>query len=309
MVRAPSTIANLGPGFDVFGLSVDLFWDTIVVSRADNGIQLEVGGEYADLVPREVERNSAGLAAKNFLKEFRIKSGVKIELHKGIKPGMGLGSSGASAAGVVVALNELFGLGLSKERLVTLAAQGELASAGSAHPDNVSAAIFGGFNVVQYGKGLRIINVTPIEDLRIAVAIPLIPVSEKKTEKARTVLPERVPLDLLTKNLSNASAIVAGFLLGDIEMIGRAMMDRIVEPARAKLIPGYNKVREYALKSGASGVAISGAGPSMIAIVDRRRANAYRVAEAMKRAFDEAGVIAESHVTKPAGGVEVLERL
>lgn len=307
-MRAPSTIANLGPGFDVFGLAVDLFYDIIKVTQVNSDIQLEVKGKYADMVPEEVERNSAGLAAKAFLKELGIKSGVKIELNKGIKPGIGFGSSGASAAGVVVALNELFNLGLSKERLVPLAAEGEIASAGSAHPDNVSAAIFGGFTIVQYGLELRVIQLDPPKDLRIAVASPLLPVSEKKTEKARAILPKEVSLKLLTQNLSNASSIVAGFLLGDIDLIGRGMIDRIIEPARAQLIPGYHRVREYALKSGASGVAISGAGPSMIAIVNPRRVDPFMVAESMREAFKEAGVRAESHVTKPAEGAEVLER-
>ena len=306
-VKAYSTIANLGPGFDVFGLAIDLSYDIVKVTKINEGIQLIVEGKYANMVPSEVEKNCAGLAAKAFLKEFNIANGVKIELDKGVKPGLGFGSSGASAAGVTVALNELFNLGLSRERLVPIAAQGEIASAGSAHPDNVSASIFGGFTMVQYGIELRIIRITPPKNLKVAVAIPQLPILERKTEKARAVLPKEVSLSLLTQNLSNASSMVAGFLLGDVDLIGRGMMDRIIEPARAQLVPGYHKIREYALKNGAAGVAISGAGPSMMAIVNSKKADASQVAEAMKKAFEESGFAAESYVSRPAEGVKVLE--
>jgi len=261
------------------------------------------------MVPNEVEKNSAGLAAKAFFHEFGVTSGAKIELHKDIKPGLGFGSSGASAAGVVVALNELFNLGLSRERLVPVAAQGEIASAGSAHPDNVSAALFGGFIIVQYGLELNVVKLVPPKNLRVSIAIPQLPVLERKTEKARAVLPKEVSLKLLTQNLSNASSMVAGFLLGDVDLIGRGMMDRIIEPARSPLIPGYHKVREYALNSGAAGVAISGAGPGMMAIVNSKKVDASAVAEAMRAAFKEVGVDAEAYVAKPADGVKVLEEL
>ncbi len=307
-VKAPSTIANLGPGFDVFGLAVSLSYDNIKVAKLEEGIQLEVKGKYANMVPSEVERNCAGLAAKAFLKEFNITNGVKIELDKGVKPGLGFGSSGASAAGVVVALNELFNLNISRERLVPVAAQGEMASAGSAHPDNVSAALFGGFVIVQYGLELKIIKLMPPENLRIALAIPLLPTLERKTEKARAILPKEVTLRLLTQNLSNASSMVAGFLLGDVDLIGRGMVDRIIEPVRAQLIPGYHRIRELALNSGAAGVAISGAGPGMMAIVNSEKVDASVVAKALCTGFKEAGVEAEAHVAGPAYGVEVLEK-
>lgn len=306
LVKAPSTTANLGPGFDVFGLALDLFYDVVEVTRVNEGISMEVLGKYAAQIPIRIENNTAGVAAKAFLKKYNIDGGVNIKLKKGIKPSVGLGSSAASAAATAVALNKLFETGLSNEEIAEIAAQGEIASAGAPHADNVSSAIFGGFTIVRRESRLRVIKLEPPVNLRVAVLIPHTSTIDNKTRKAREVLPKVSPLGLVVENVGNACGIVAGFILSDIDLIGECMINRLVETARAKFVPFYNEVRERALESGAVGVAISGAGPSIIALIDSEKHEAWKVASAMQSVFEEAGVDAEVYVAEPSKGAEVL---
>lgn len=307
VVEAPSTTANLGPGFDVFGLALDLFSDVVEVTPASKGLSIEANGKYGYSLPKRVGENTAGVTAQFFLEKLNVKHGLNIRITKGIKPGVGLGSSAASAAATAIALNRLFNVGLSKLELVEIAAQGESASAGVPHYDNVASAIFGGLTIVRLNQILDVVPLKAPRNLEIAVVIPDIAIPRKKTEAARRVLPRNVSLKKMVQNLSNASAMIAGFLLSDIDLIGRCMIDEVVEPARAPLIPNYQKVKKSAIENGALGVAISGAGPSMIAVVDSKIVEAFKVAEAMKNAFEASGVGAEAHSAKPSKGAKILE--
>ncbi len=298
-VEAPATAANLGPGFDVVAISLEKPRDRLVAEEASSGISLTISGAYADRVPHQVEHNSAGVVARRMAADFGL-GGIKINLVKGVRPGSGLGSSSASAAACAFAINELFDLKLSKLELVRYASYGELASAGVVHADNVAAAIFGGFVIVSY-EPLRVVRFDPPEALAFAIAIPEIKLT---TREARAVLPKQLTIEGLVSNVSGVSLLVAGFASGNVEMIGAAaMMDSVVEPARARLIEGFGDVRKAALDSGASGVAISGAGPSLVAIVNEQKVDPNYVGRAMQEAFSEAGIKAEVLVTKPGPGV------
>jgi len=253
-------------------------------------------------------RNTAGVVARLLLERSGEGLGVRMSLMKGVKPGCGLGSSGASAAAAAVALNELLGLGLSKIELVSYAAKGEVASAGAAHADNVSPAILGGFTLVRSYDPLDVLSLRVPKPLRLAVAIPMIEVPGGKTKKARSILPREVPLSDMVRNVGYASGLVVGMLTGDVGLVGRCMSDRVVEPLRARLIPGYTAVRRAAVEAGASGVTISGAGPAMIAVVDSRRARTEDVAKAMEEAFEREGLSAESHVAAASKGVQIVGR-
>jgi len=219
---------------------------------------------------------------------------------------MGLGSSAASAAAVAFGLNHLFELKLDDKQLIQFSAKGELASAGFEHADNVSAAIHGGFIIIKSYSPLEVIHLQPSPNLGVCIAIPEVPVAPKKTEKARSVLPKAVSMDKVVHNVGNAATMAAGFATGDVELIGRSMSDAIVEPARAFMIPGYQKVKENALKAGACGVCISGAGPAMMAIINSNKTDASRVAKAMKEGFKSAGARADTFCTKPGKGVSLL---
>ncbi len=229
-------------------------------------------------------------------------------MEKGIWPGRGLGSSAASAAAVAFGLNKMFDLGLDNQQLVQIAAKGEVASAGSEHADNVSATICGDFVIVRSYDPLEIVNLKAPADMEICAAFPHIITPPHKTEKARAVLPKTVPIEKMVHNVGNAAAMVSGFASGDVDLIGKAMSDAVVEPARATLIPGYQQVKEKALAAGACGVTISGAGPAMLAVVNNKKADSAKVAAAMKEGFKAAGYDATSFATKPGKGVSLLEK-
>ncbi len=300
IARAPCSTANLGPGFDVFGLALDAYYDEIQLTKEGNKIIIE----SSDSVPLEPEKNSAGLVIKEMSKKFKIKSGLRIKIKKGVPAGFGMGSSAASAAAAAIAFDALFGLGLDQNTLVKFAGIGERASAGSIHYDNVSASVLGGFVIVRTDP-LDVIRIDPPKDLVLCIAIPKIIVPKKKTEVSRGVLPQQVKLSDYVKNLSNASAITAGFIKKDVELIGHSIKDIIVEPARKHLIPGFDKVKINALRAGALGVTISGAGPSIISFTSKS-ADHNKICKAMEKGFASADTKCTTIICRPSKGAFVL---
>jgi homoserine kinase len=309
---APSSTANLGPGFDVFGLSLDLFHDKVIARKYEstNGkINISVSNHNSNFkIPTEVKSNSAGLAVSKMCSEVGIKNDIELSIFKAIPPGYGLGSSAASAAAAVVAINHLFDVGCSKKNLIEFAAEGEIASAGTRHYDNVAASLLGGFVIIKSAPNLDFIRIEAPSDLAFVLAIPNLPVPERKTEIARSVLPNSVPLRNVTHNVAAACFVVSGFLLKDIELIAKGMDDIIVEPARKALVKGFDKVKEYALSEGALAVTISGAGPSIIALANADDKSRSKIADAMKRGFLDSGIDGETYLCKPAAGARIVSQ-
>jgi len=295
-VKAPSSTANLGPGFDVFGLAIDAFYDTVTLTKTKNGITIITD----DNVPTNPEKNTAGLVVKNMKKKFKIKNGIEIKIKKGIPAGYGMGSSAASAAATAVAFDKLFGLKLDGNSLVEFAGSGEKASAGTIHYDNVAASVLGGFVIVKTSP-LDVIRIDPPTNLRMCVAVPTINVPKKKTKVSRGVIPKKIKLSDSILNLSNAAAIVAGFMKKDSEIIGNSIKDVIVEPARQHMIPGFAKVKENAIKAGALGVTISGAGPSVIAF-SKSSADLKKISLSMAKGFASVNTKCQTIICKPSKG-------
>ena len=301
-VKAPSSTANLGPGFDVFGLAIDAFYDEITLTKTKSGITITT----EDNIPTNPENNTAGLVVKNMKKKFKIKSGIEIKIKKGVPAGFGMGSSAASAAATAIAFDKLFGLKLDGNTLVEYAGSGEKASAGTIHYDNVAASVLGGFVIVKTNP-LDVIRIDPPINLRMCVAVPKLVVPKKKTKVSRGVIPNKVKLTDSILNLSNASAIVAGFMKKDPKMIGNSVKDVIVEPARQHMIPGYAKVKQNALKAGAFGVTISGAGPSIIAFSEKS-ANLKKISLAMSKGFISANTECQTIICKPSKGASIKKK-
>lgn len=305
---APSSTANLGPGYDVFGLGLDALEDRVRITKASGRsrrITIRVSGEKSMSIPSVTEYNSAGLVIKKMSEDFDINDDLDVNIIKQVPAGFGLGSSAASAAAAAVAFDRLFYLKIQKPKMIEYAAEGEIASAGARHYDNVSGAILGGFVIVRTIPELEFIKLDPPRDLVLVIAIPTIKVSNRKTEVARSVLPKEVPLKSVVRNVSNASTIVAGFILKDIRMIAKGVDDVIVEPARKHLIPSYDAVKNNALKSGALAVTISGAGPSMISFLETSK-NGKRVADSMAAGFKESGIKSRILVCHPSSGAKVV---
>jgi len=198
------------------------------------------------------------------------------------------------------AFDKLFGLNLNGNSLVEFAGSGEKASAGSVHYDNVAASVLGGFVIVKTDP-LDVIRVEPPTNLRMCIAVPDIDVPKKKTKVSRGLIPKKIKLTDSVLNLSNAAAIVAGFMRKDPELIGNSIKDVIVEPARQHMIPGFAKVKQNALKAGALGVTISGAGPSVIAF-SKSSADLKKISLAMSRGFASKKIKCQTIICKPSKG-------
>jgi homoserine kinase len=289
-VRVPATSANLGAGFDVFGIALETPADIIEVEKS-NKLQIKVTGRGSEFIPTDPQRNTAGVVASILDKP------VNITIHRGIPLSSGLGSSAAPAAGVAFALNEMFSLGLPGEDLVRIAAEGEKAASGVAHADNVAPAILGGFVIVRKNK---VLSIKP-GNIGIVAVHPNIIVS---TRAARAILPKGLSLGDLSFNIGSAASMVVGMMKGDIRLIGESMENRVIEEIRSGFITGYAQVKKSALEAGAAGVTISGSGPTMLAVCEMGERE--KIARAMVAAFTESRVKSEAFITTIGKGAEII---
>ena len=306
-VEASASSANLGPGFDVFALALDTPRDRVSLSSEKaNHLSVVIDRIKGIMTPSSATRNGAGAVCLAIGKDFNIKHRISLEISKGVPIGQGMGSSGASAAAAAFAMNQLFRLGMTGDDMIFYAGKGEQLTSGTAHYDNVSASILGGFVVVNVSEGPVAISYDPPEDMGLCMATPRISLPERKTEYARSVLPSSVPLGMMVSTVSNASLIVSGFARRNISMIGAGMNDKVVEAVRKKFIPGYNSVRKSAADAGAAGVCISGAGPSMLAVVDSSKCRPRDVLDSMTEAFGSEGVESSGFITVPGQGAVTI---
>ena len=300
---APSSTANLGPGFDVFGLAIDAFFDEVKLSKKKKkGISII----SEDKIPNNPAKNTAGIVIKEMQKKFKTKDGLEIKIKKGVPAGYGMGSSAASAAAAAVAFDKLYKLNLDQNSLVKFAGRGEKASAGSIHYDNVAASVLGGFVIVRMNP-FSVIQINPPKNLALCLAIPKLNIPAKKTKVSRSVIPKKVRISDSIENLSNATAMVAGFMSNNPEIIGSSINDVIVEPARKHMIPGYSNVKSNALAAGALGVTISGAGPSVIAFATKS-SNLKKICSSMKKGFKKAKIDSQTIICKPTSGARISKK-
>lgn len=302
-IFSPGTIANLSCGFDVIGCCLDTIGDEMTVTiESGNGIEI-TKIEGADL-PKEAHLNVAGVAVQELLDELKDSIKVTMTIHKKIKAGSGIGSSAASSAGAVWAVNELLGKPFSPHDLIRFAMQGEKLASGNAHADNVAPALLGGFTLIRSYDPLDIVKLPYPEDLIATVVHPQI---EVKTADARAVLKQNVTLNDAITQWGNVGGLVAGLCLKDYKLIGRSLEDVIIEPLRSILIPQFKNVKKTALKQGALGCGISGSGPSIFAL-SHGIETANRVAKAMRDVYINTGIDFEIHVSKINNeGIRIIE--
>lgn len=303
-IFAPATIANVSCGFDVLGLALDNVGDEMIIRKvAKKGVTItKIIGQ--DL-PLETHKNVAGVAALALLAETESEFGFEIEIDKRIKPGSGIGSSAASSAGAVWAINELLGKPFEITDLVRFAMEGERLATGVAHADNVAPALFGGFTLVRSYEPLDIINVNTPSQLYATVIHPQI---EVKTSDAREILKTTIPLKEAIKQWGNVGGLISGLYTEDYELIGRSLKDYIIEPIRSILIPAFDAVKQQSLNAGALGCGISGSGPSIFAL-SKGEKTAIKVAEAMKSVYEKVGIDYDIHVSKiNKKGIKILDK-
>ena len=301
-VFCPATVANVSCGFDVLGVALDSVGDEMVVRKVpQKGIKItQLTGQ--DL-PKETLNNVAGVAGNAFLLASDYDGGFEIEIDKKIKPGSGIGSSAASSAGAVWAMNHLLGNPFSKTELVKFAMEGERLASDVAHADNVAPALFGGFTLVRSYSPLDIIDIPAPTELYLTIIHPQI---EIKTSDSRKILKTTISMETGIKQWGNVGGLVAGLFKKDYDLIGRSLEDHIVEPIRSILIPGFDEVKKVSLESGALGSGISGSGPSIFAF-SKGKDTALKVGESMKKVYDKIGIDYEIHVSKiNTEGVKIL---
>jgi len=302
-IFAPATIANISCGFDVLGVCLDSVGDEMIIRKSvEKGVKItSIIGQN---LPLETEKNVAGVAALELLRNIESDFGFEIEIIKKIKPGSGIGSSAASAAGAVFGINELLRKPFSKTQLVEFAMQGEKLASGTAHADNVAPAVFGNFTLIKSCTPLEIINIESPSELFATVIHPQI---EVKTSDARSVLKTKISMAKATIQLGNFGGLISGLYTQDYGLIGRSLHDEIVEPLRAILIPGFEAVKTQAIKAGALGSGISGSGPSIFAL-SKGEETAEKVGKVMAEIYQKIGIDFDVHVSKiNTEGIKIIK--
>jgi homoserine kinase len=277
-VKVPATSANLGPGFDTLGLALGLYLQVSIDFSAENII--EYAGEGAQKVVSHLEHNLVWQAARRVLEVTGDQYSLKLSIDNHIPIGRGLGSSAAAIAAGLISANELLERPLTQEEILTLAVDME------GHPDNIVPALIGGLTTaMMYNDQIYYQKVHFPAELSVVAVVPEF---ELPTEVSRSVLPQKIDLQVTISNLQRACFLLASLHNGDFSNISKAMDDQIYQPLRKQFIPGFDQVLNAALDNGAIGAALSGAGPSILAFC--RVNEQERVSQAMQRAWLEVGV-------------------
>jgi len=290
-IKAPATVANLVCGFDILGLCLSEPYDVMEVSLLDEK-KVIIYNEGNTSLPTEPHLNTAGAPLLDMLNEIDDNIGFEVRIQKNIKPGSGLGSSAASAAGAVVAANHLLNNKFSKPDLVRFAMSGEKVASGVKHADNIAPVIYGGTTLIRCIFPLDIIQI-PAPQLYITVVHPQI---EVRTADARQILRKEVQLKDAIKQWGNIAGLVAGLMKSDYDLIGRSLEDTIIEPLRSILIPEFRKVKKQCIEAGALGGGISGSGPSIF-MLSKDEATAKEVEKIMQGVYNAISLHHYTYVT------------
>lgn len=291
LVHAPATVANMVCGFDVLGFAVTEPYDEMHIRFSDKpGIQIINLDDYN--LPTNPEQNVAGAALMAMFEEVNEPIGVELRIKKQIKPGSGVGSSAASAAGAVVAANRLLGDRFSKQDLVRFAMNGEKLASGVKHADNIAPCIYGGVTLIRSIFPLDIIELIA-PPLFVTIVHPQI---EVRTADARGILKQQVLLKDAIRQWGNIAGLVAGLLQQDYELIGRSLEDVLIEPVRSILIPGFDEVKKRSREAGALGGGISGSGPSIF-MLSKDEATAKAVEKEMIQVYEKLSLDHHTYVS------------
>jgi len=292
---APATVANVACGFDVMGFAIHHLGDEVTARVCQTpGLHIrKISGDDGRL-PTAVDKNTAGVAVQALLRYLGTSPNIELEIHKKMPLASGMGSSAASAAAAVVAVNALLGNPLSSEALLPFAMQGETIASGVAHADNIAPALLGGMVLIRGYDPLDIIPLPSPPDLYCTLLHPKI---EIRTSDARGLLPKNISLRKALTQIGNLGGLVAGLFLDDYELIGRSLEDVIAEPQRAKLIPGFAQIKQAAMDAGALGCSISGSGPTIFAFSNGAEKSG-KIGAAMQDACQRQGVESAVYQTR-----------
>jgi homoserine kinase len=291
-IHSPGTVANLVCGFDVLGLCLEAPYDIMRVKLLDKKeVIIRTTDDFP--LPSDPALNTAGAPLLEMIGGLEQELGFEVIITKQIKPGSGIGSSAASAAGAVVAANELLGNIFTKEDLVRFAMFGEKVASGVKHADNIAPCIYGGITLIRSIFPLDIVPI-PAPLLFVTVVHPQI---EVRTSDSRQILRKEVLLKDAIRQWGNIAGLVAGLMQNDYDLIGRSLEDVIIEPVRSILIPGFHEMKKQCKTAGAIGGGISGSGPSVF-MLSRDEPTATAVEQVMKSIYDRIGLNYYTYVTR-----------
>ena len=264
-IQAPATVANLSCGFDVLGVCLNEPYDEIEIIKIDKPkVQIDILDSKFSNIPNIPSQNTGGVPAELLIRDLKLNFGFNIKIKKGIPLCGGLGSSAATSAGVVFAINKLLSSNLSDIDLLKYALEGEKVSVSNPHADNIAPCLFGGMIIIRDTNSLDISKV-PINNFYFAIIHPDIKIS---TEVARNILPSSIKLDLAIQQWGNLGSLINAFHLQDLNLIKKSMQDVVIEPYRSSLIKFFDEIKKISINSGALGFGISGSGPSMFALCE-----------------------------------------
>ena len=301
IVHSPGTVANLVCGFDILGMALQEPYDIMEMTLIDVP-EVRIQNRDSFGLPTDPQKNVAGVVLQAMIEKMENKIGFDLIIEKRIKPGSGIGSSAASAAGAAVAANHLLDNIFSKDELVQFAMHGEKLASGVKHADNIAPCIFGGVSLIRSIHPLDIVALAS-PDLFVTVIHPQI---EVRTSDARQILKEKIYLKDAIRQWGNIAGLVAGFVRNDHDLIGRSLEDVIIEPIRSILIPGFDEVKSKCRDSGALGGGISGSGPSLFMLSSEKN-TAQEVEKIMRGVYDRIGIGYQTYVTTiNKKGVELI---
>ena len=301
MVQVPATTANLGPGFDALGLALDLWNETEFIDTDDRSVSLTVEGEGSGKLPLDAENSIVDSALQLYDQAGRSCAGLQIHCINRIPLSSGLGSSSAALLTGLLGANALLGKPFNDEQILKQAIEME------GHPDNVAPAMLGGLVASIVYEDHVVSLKLPARANRSPVHVTVVlPDFDFPTKQARAILPKQVERKDAIYNISRSVLVTEALRTGDLDLLGKAMTDRLHQPYRIPLIPGAQAAMEAAHKAGANAVALSGAGPSLIAFTAKWEAG---IGEAMVQAFESAGLSARTFQLKiSSDGARVLAR-
>lgn len=301
-IRVPATVANLVCGFDILGMAIHEPYDEMELTLSETP---EIIIKHKDQfgLPEEPEKNVAGIVLLKIQEHLKLTHGFEVVIHKHIKPGSGLGSSAASAAGAAFGASILLGNIFSKEEMVYFAMYGEELASGVRHADNIAPCIYGGITLVKSTNPMDIIPLNS-PDLFIAAVHPQV---EVKTSDSRQILRKNISLKSAIEQWSNIAGLVAGIQKNDFPLIGRSLHDAIIEPVRSILIPKFDEIKMLSLQAGALGGGISGSGPSIFMLAEKKE-TAEQIIRLMKAAYDEIEIESFVYLSKiNPTGIEIIK--
>jgi len=302
-IFTPASVANVSCGFDILGFCLDGIGDEMIIRKTDiKGVKITQITGYE--LPYETEKNVAGVAALALLDKLKPDFGIEIEIYKKIKPGSGIGSSSASAAGAVYGINALLDYPLKTNELIQFAMQGETLASGVAHADNVAPVLLGGFTLVKSTKPLQVLSLPTPSELYTVILHPKI---EIKTADSRAVLPSQFLLETSVKQAANLGSLVSALYTNDYNLLGDSLHDYMVEPYRKELIPYFDEVKKLTGQANTLGCGISGSGPSIFTLT-KGKEQAEKTANLLTQFYQSTTIPFDIHLSKiNTEGIRILE--